>query len=469
MVNAAFQLGLALVALLRGIAVAGFVTASDYGIWGLLGLALWTAMAARAVGVNDKYVQQAEADQRTAFQRAFTVELLFAAIGTCALLVLVPGFAALTGHEELILPGLVLAVVIPAGALQFPIWSYYRRMDFGRLRALQAAEPLVATVVTLALAIAGAGYWSFVAGVAAGAWAGALVAIRHSLHPLAVRWHGPTLRSYVTFSAPVAVAGLSTLAVFEVIYLAGNEWLGLAGLGAFTLAGNVLAFAHRADAVVTDALYPALCAVRDRREVLFEAFMKSNRLALLWAVPFGVGLSLFAADLVGFVLGARWAEAVGLLQAMGVLAAVHHVGFNWHAFYRAQGRTQPIAVAAVLGGIVFVAAALPLMRAHGLAGLAAAFLITEAAMLVIRGRFLRRLFPGFRMMGYLVRALLPAAGAAALVLLVRAVDAGERGPLTAGAELGLFVLIAAGLGVALERSLLREAVGYAFPRAARHA
>ena len=41
-----------------------------------------------------------------------------------------------------------------------------------------------------------------------------------------------------------------------------------------------------------------MCAVADRTELLFETFVKSNRLALMWAMPSGLGLALFAPDLV---------------------------------------------------------------------------------------------------------------------------------------------------------------------------
>jgi len=54
----------------------------------------------------------------------------------------------------------------------------------------------------------------------------------------------------------------------------------------------------RLDAIITQTLYPAVCAVADRTELLFETFVKSNRLALMWAMPFGLGLALFAPDLV---------------------------------------------------------------------------------------------------------------------------------------------------------------------------
>jgi hypothetical protein len=64
-----FQISLAVVSLLRMLAAAAFVSSRDYGVWGLLGLALWAALVLRNVGVNDRYVQQDEADQEQAFQR----------------------------------------------------------------------------------------------------------------------------------------------------------------------------------------------------------------------------------------------------------------------------------------------------------------------------------------------------------------------------------------------------------------
>ena len=87
--------------------------------------------------------------------------------------------------------------------------------------------------------------------------------------------------------------------------------------------------------------------------------MKSNRLALMWGVPFGVALSLFAADLIEFGIGETWSEALILLQVFGITAAINHIGFNWSAFYRANGQTKPIAVVTVLAFVTFCATSVP--------------------------------------------------------------------------------------------------------------
>ena len=88
--------------------------------------------------------------------------------------------------------------------------------------------------------------------------------------------------------------------------------------------------------------------------MLYESLVKSNRLALMWAVPFGDRRDLFCSDLVRFVLGERWRPAVVLLQVYGVTAAINHVGFNWTAYFRAIGRTRPIAVGDRRATAVFI-------------------------------------------------------------------------------------------------------------------
>src|SRR5207244_7381592 len=114
----------------------------------------------------------------------------------------------------------------------------------------------------------------------------------------------------------------------------------LAGVGAITLATSISQYTHRIDDVLTQTMYPAICAVADRTDLLFESFVKSNRLTLMWGVPFGVGVALFGADLVHFGIGNKWDDAIGLIQATALVAAINHVGFNWRSEERRGGKRQ---------------------------------------------------------------------------------------------------------------------------------
>ncbi len=214
---------------------------------------------------------------------------------------------------------------------------------------------------------------------------------------------------------------------------------------------------------------PAICAIQDRLELLRESFVKTNRLALMWAMPFGAGVALFAADLVRFGIGEKWSPAVTLLQVTGVVAAISQVGFNWDDYFRARGKTMPLAIAAVASTITFLAVGIPLLFAHGLTGLAVGIAAQCAVHLAFRAWYLSRLFeasassptrygrccPRFRRSSR-------AGGACAR-------DGGARSASDALAELIGYVVLSALATWLLERGLVREAIGYLMARASRPA
>jgi PST family polysaccharide transporter len=338
-------------------------------------------------------------------------------------------------------------------------------MDFARQRKLQILDPVSGFVIAVALLIAGWNYWALIVGVVAGAWVGAIVSLRAS--PYRFRWtfDRETARSYASFSWPLFFAGTSGIVVGQGLLIVGEGTLGLTGVGIIALASSISQYSDRADQAITQTIYPTICAVKDRADLLYEGFVKSNRLALMWGAPFGLGLALFAEDLVRFGIGERWRPGIGLMQAIGVAVAIHQIGFNWDAFYRARGDTKPVGLAAAIAIVAFVAVALPLLATDGLRGLALATLVVEGVNFAVRMVFLRRLFPSFRFLRHTARALLPSVPAVAVVVALRAAF-GDEGTLAAAlALLVLYVVTTLTATALFERRLLREIVAYVRRRA----
>jgi O-antigen/teichoic acid export membrane protein len=463
-VNAAFTIALGALTLIKGFVLAAFLTRADYGVWGVIAVSLSTLLFLKQAGIGDKYVAQDELDQEAAFQKAFTLELAVTSACIVLIAVAVPLLVLIYDLPQLWAPSGVIALALLVSVLQAPLWIYYRRMEFVRQRSLQAVDPVVGFVVSIALAIAGAGYWAFVGGLAAGAVAASAVAAARSPFPLRLRYEPATLRGYWSFSGPLLLAGAAGFVMAWSAVLAAKLDLGVAAVGVITLAANISSFTDRVDTVVTGSLYPAICAVKDRTDILYESLVKSNRLALMWAVPFGVGVTLFASDLVRFVLGERWRPAVVVLQVYGVTAAVNHVGFNWTAYFRALGRTRPIASETVAATAVFLVCGIPLLLAFGLPGFAAGIAVQAAAALVMRAFWLRKLFPAFDFLRHAARAFLPTVPAAALVLGARLLEPRGRTLVMALGELCAYLLVTAAATLYLESGLLREAAGQAMQR-----
>ena len=458
LINTAFTVGLGGLGLLKAFILAGFLSRRDYGIWGVLIVTLSTILWLKQVGIGDKYIQQDEPDQEIAFQKAFTLELGFTVALVLVLVAVTPIVIVVYSLPKLIAPTAVIAVALLVSAFQSPQWIYYRRMDFARQRALAAVDPVVGFVVAVTLGAVGAGYWAFVGGLAAGACASAACAVIASPYKLHLRYEPGTLKTYTSFSGPLLLASGATLVMTWGALIAAKLDLGIAAVGVIALAATVQGFTDSADQLVTGALYPAICAVKERTALLRESFVKSNRLALMWAVPFGVGLTLFSSDLVRFGIGERWHPAVVVLDVYGLAAALNHVGFNWTAYFRARDNTRPIAVANIAAMAVFLGAGIPLLLAFGLPGFAAGVALQGVTAFVMRAFYLQRMFPGFDVLRHMARSFLPTVPAAGIVLILRAAEPRGRTLGLAIAELLLYVALTVIATWYRESSLLREAV-----------
>jgi len=469
-VNSLFQIGISGLGLIRRVGIAAFLTQSQYGFWGLIITTLITLSWLKQVGIDDKYVQQDEPDEELAFQKAFTLEFLYSVLTYGVIVVALPVYALVYHQPGIILPGAVVGLALIIAALQTPIWIAYRRMQFVRQRTLEAIDPVVALAVTFGLAAAGYGYWSLVWGALAGASAAAIAAVATSPYKLAFRYDHGTMKEYFRFSWPLVLNALASLVVVQGTVLVANLSVGLAGVGIIGLAGGIALFADRVDAIVRQTLYPAICAVRDRRPQFFEAFVKSNRIGVFFGMTFGFGFFLFAPDLVTYVLGQKWEAAAGLLQALGLILGFRQVAFNWTDFIRAEGETRPLAInsAILVGAFLLITA--PLILVFGTWGYAAGLAASVVLDLCSRTYFLAKLFPDFRILPHLYRSLLPSIPAVAAVLGIRLLEGG--GPRTLGmvvVELLVYLGVTALATLRFERALLTEIVGYLRARRVREA
>ena len=460
MVNAAFMVAVSGLGLVQGVVIARLLPTDVYGLWGLLMAAFMTLLMLGSVGVDDKYIQQDDADQQRAFEIAFTLQLLVGAIFAVVVLVGMPLFAVIYGQPAMIGPGIALAAALPALAFQMPLWIHYRRMDFVRQRLLGVVDPVVTFAATVALALAGLGLWALVLGALAGSWVAAGVMVATSPYRLRWRFDRGALREYRRFSVPLFLGAVSTVLLIQGPVIVGSRVLGLAAVAGIALAATISQFANRVENLLTESMYPAICRAKDRPEVLFEAFWKSNRLALLWAAPLGVAAALFAGDFVHYVIGEKWRFAVPLIAAYGLIAVVDQIGFNWTAFFRAVDDTRPVALQGAIQLAAVAAIAVPLLAFEGLTAFGIGMFVATVIAVTTRLAFLRRLFPQAAFGAHVARGLAPTLPAAAAVLALRALEPGAHGLGMVAAEAVLYVAIATAATLAVERRLLAESLAY---------
>ena len=403
-----------------------------------------TVLALKRVGIDEAFVQR-DTDDRRATSSATRSRSSSRSPGLATLLlcVLAPVLAAAYDQPRLL--GLTLGVAwLPlAFALLAPLWVFFRRMDYARQRSLQAIQPVVTFAVTVPLAAwTDLGVWSIVVGLAAGY----AVSVRRRARAVALP-PGPALRPrrrrarYLRFSGWVFVALVAAMVVVQGQVIAFEVDGGLAAVGFITLAATLTRYVDRADQIVTATIYPAVCAIQGRTAALEELFVKSNRATLLYAAPFGVGVVLFAPDLVAFALG----DDVGARPSRCCRA------WRWPACSRSWGSTGSLlprarrpAAAGDRGGRggrrASSCSPCRAWRCGASTASSPGAIAAVALALVWRARYVRALLPGVRL-GALVGGALPPLLAATAVRAGAAPSAlGRDADARAGARRGRALL-----------------------------
>jgi O-antigen/teichoic acid export membrane protein len=456
-VNGLFLGGAEALVLVQGLIVTVLLGPRAIGLYGIVTTTAMTIVALKRVGIDEAFVQQSEEGQEEEFQRAFTLELALSAAFALAIAALAPLVAGVYGQSRLLWLTLAVAYLPLAFALQAPTWIFFRRMDFVRQRLLQAIVPVVTFCVTIPLAASGVGVWSLVIGPFVGNLAGSVAAVAISPYRLRLRFDRDTRKRYFAFSWPIFVNAAALLVVQQGQVLAFDLHGGLEAAGYITLAFTLTRYADRADQIVATTIYPAICAVRDRLPTLEELFEKSNRLTMMWALPFCAGFVLFAPDLVHLILGDKWIPAIVLLQGLAAAAAIQQVGYNWFSFYRAVGESRPQAVESAVMAATFAGLAIPGLVLWGSEGFVWGRIAGAVAMLAVRRYYVRRLLPHVGLLALGLRGCAPVLAAAAVTYGLRlALWGGERTAVQAVGEIVVFVLACAGITWLVERDLLRE-------------
>src|SRR3954454_14642980 len=212
-VNAVFLSGAEALVVAQNLLATALLGPGRIGLYGVVTTTAMTIVALRSVGIDEAFVQAEAADEAAEFQRALTVELALGVLGALAVAAVAPVLAAAYDDDRLL--GLTLAVTyLPvAFALQAPQWLFFKRMDYVRLRSLQAIVPLGTVAVTVPLLLTGVGVWALVIGPCVGNLAAIVAAWRSS--PYAFRLRGGGFDRYLRFSWPVFVTSLVALLVLQ--------------------------------------------------------------------------------------------------------------------------------------------------------------------------------------------------------------------------------------------------------------
>lgn len=370
-----------LFSLVTTIILARLLTPEDFGLFALALALLAIAQITQESGLGAALIVH-RGDVRTAAASVAVFAPIIALALYGAVFVAAPFLAGWFGEprlEEILrVTGLVLVF---RGFSVMPVALLQRDMLFRSIATIELASGTAQSLTAIALAVAGAGVWSLVAGqlgffVAELALAWTLSPIRPS--PLEARWS--RLRELTHFGRYVAFANLVNYGSANADSLIVGRALGATQLGFFNVAKRLAAMPVGVIGnILGRGVYAALAQLQGDLDGFRRVWLENVQRIALLSVPTTLGLIVVADPLVETLFGERWRAAVPVLQILALQGLIRTFSATSGEVFQALARPQLRVVAEVAHLVFLVPAVFVGTRVHGIEGAAVGIVVAELA------------------------------------------------------------------------------------------
>jgi PST family polysaccharide transporter len=330
-------------------------------------------------GLSTATVQRATLSQEQS-STLFWLNLLVGAVLGAVTCSLAPLLVTFFHEPRLLALTLVLACAFPINAAGIQHCALLqRRMRFVALAVVDVASLCASSVVGVALALTGFGYWALAV------WSLTLPAVTTVGAWVATAWvpgrpqRRAGVASIVRFGGGVTLNGIVAYFAYNVDKILVGRFWGSGPLGLYGRAYQLIALpGDSLVSAVGGVAFAALSRVRHDQALLRSYFLKFYRIIVTVMVPLTAACALFAEDIVQVLFGSKWSEAAVVFRLLTptllVFSVINPTG--WLLFSTGMvGRS--IKLALVIASLTTAASAIGI--GYGLNGVAIGISIAMVA------------------------------------------------------------------------------------------
>jgi O-antigen/teichoic acid export membrane protein len=256
-----------------------------------------------------------------------------------------------------------------------------RSGDFKTLASRTLLGKVCGGVGGVAVALLGLGAWAVIAQALIMEFVSIIVLMRADPRRMAFYIDGPFLRELLKAGAPVAVNALSSQTLQRGVNVILGMTAGANAVGMFNMAMRIIDLPRTA---IYNGLLSYALPVFARRSAeplrLLGIIGDSTAVSGFLLTPLFIGIALTANDLILLIFGAKWAEAIPLLQVLACTAAIGNTAMYATTALVAVNRSHLTIKAEVATTVLALALVYTLGNLYG--GMAAALALL-ARMLII--------------------------------------------------------------------------------------
>ena len=332
-----------------------------FGVMALGEASVFLACIFSRMGVGPFLIQREEIEERH-IQAGFAMSIM-AGLVMAGLLALASGPIAAFFQEES-LAWVIIAMspsVFLMTAAAVPESLLMRGLEFRAVTLIDlAAYAIGYGLISLPLALYGAGVWALVAGFVAQDVIKAACMFRLRPPPRRLFVNVAIFKEFMTFGGGIMIGSVFNQLAQQLDRIVAGRYLGAVDLGFYARSQQLLVLpASLFGKVVERVLFPILSSIQSEQERLQNAFLRATATTALLTMPFSAVVCILAPEIVALLFGPGWSEAALPLQYLA-LAIMFRVSYKISdslarakgAVYRRAWRQAIYAAAVFIGCFV---------------------------------------------------------------------------------------------------------------------
>lgn len=337
---------------------------TDFGLVGMVTAFTGILNLFRDFGLSAATIQRATVTEQES-STLFWINILVGAVLTVIALVFAPAVASFYHEPRLywVTTAVAPAFLFNAAGVQHSA-RLQRQMRFTVLASIDFLSLIASTLVAIAMAKAGYGYWGLIAmtvSLPLAATVGFWVAtgwVPGRPHRLA------GLRSMMRFGGTITLSGFVAYVASNLEKVLLGRFWGAEAIGLYGRAYQLIRIpTDNLNYAVGQVAFSALSRVQDDPVRLRSYFLKGYSIVLALTIPITMACALFADDIIPLLLGPKWIEVVVLLRLLSPtilgFAIANPLGWLLDAL-GLVGRTlrialvfAPVMIAGILAGLSY--------------------------------------------------------------------------------------------------------------------
>ncbi len=267
-----------------------------------------------------------------------------------------------------------------AGCALYPLFTAFinpkffefeRDLDYSKEFIATVIYKLAGVIVSIAIAVALKSYWAMVLGLAANGFV--QMVLSYAMRPYRPRLTLASFRKVFAFSGWLTGVGVLSALNNKLDPLILARVTGAGGAGHYFMGMQLAELPTRELAYpASRALYPGLSELQAEPRRARDAYLKGVEALAAIAMPAAIGFALIARDLIPFLLGEKWNDAIPVVEIITPVMGAQMPYLATQFYAMALGATRIVFFRELAFFLirtpVFIAATL----AHGLTGAAAA-------------------------------------------------------------------------------------------------